>query len=108
MLRFTAARRGVGTPSTFGLFALGAALSLGLMLSVVGSARAAAVPVKVNFQPASSVVPSGYSVDSGAAYSDTRGYGWVRQDSLAGSHVPLDLSPNTRERNLDPDLFRRP
>jgi Kelch motif len=67
-------------------------------------ATAAVVPVKVNFQPAGSVVPSGYVVDSGASYSDARGYGWVTQASLSsGSHQPLDLSPNTRDRNLESD-----
>ena len=57
----------------------------------------------VNFQPAGSPVPSGYVVDSGLAYSATRGYGWVTQASLSGTHVPLDLSPNTRDRDLEAD-----
>src|SRR6185436_11277921 len=69
-----------------------------------GASSAAATPVSVNFQPAGAPVPSGYVVDSGAAYSDTRGYGWVTQASLpSGKHVPLDLTPNTRDRNLETD-----
>jgi hypothetical protein len=50
---------------------------------------------------------SGYGNDTGAAYSDDRGYGWVRQDSLtANTHVPLNLTPNTRDRDLsDTDSF---
>ena len=69
-----------------------------------GSSAAAATPVNVNFQPAGAPVPSGYVVDSGAAYSDTRGYGWVTQASLpSATHVPLDLTPNTRDRNLETD-----
>ncbi|MDX6414364.1 MAG: large repetitive protein, partial [Gaiellaceae bacterium] len=59
---------------------------------------------KINFQPAGSTIPAGYVVDSGSAYSDTRGFGWVTQDSLStATHVPLDVSPNARDRNLDPD-----
>src|SRR5919204_644470 len=64
----------------------------------------AVTPVKVNFQPASAPVPSGYTVDSGLAYSDARGFGWVTQASLSSAtHAPLDLSPNTRDRNLESD-----
>src|SRR6185312_9814894 len=43
-------------------------------------------------------------VDSGAGFDETRGYGWVTQASLSGAtHQPLDLSPNTRDRNLESD-----
>jgi len=67
-------------------------------------ARGATVALKFNFQPASSPVPSGYQVDSGGAWSDVAGFGWVRQDSLgSASHVPLDISPNTRDRNVESD-----
>jgi hypothetical protein len=66
-----------------------------------------AQPAKVNFQPGSVPQESGYGNDTGAAYSDSRGYGWVRQDSLsANTHVPLNLTPNTRDRDLgDTDSF---
>jgi hypothetical protein len=63
--------------------------------------------VKINFQPDSAPVPAGYTKDTGAAYSDARGYGWVRQDSVDGgsneTRIPLDISPNGRDRNLNPD-----
>jgi len=60
--------------------------------------------VKINFQPGLQAgipvsVPSGYIADTGAAYDVTRGYGWVRQDSLSSTtHVPLDMSLNARDR----------
>lgn len=56
--------------------------------------------VAVNFQPATAPVPVGFVADSGAAFSELSGRGWVREDSLtSGQHVPLDLTPNTRDRN---------
>jgi hypothetical protein len=61
---------------------------------------------KVNFQPASTPKPAGYAKDTGAAFSDTRSFGWVRQDSLSGLRTPLDLTPNTVDRDLsDTDSF---
>jgi len=44
-----------------------------------------AVNVSINFQPAGSAVPSGFSVDSGASYSDQNGYGWVSPPSSFGT-----------------------
>ncbi|MFH1215539.1 MAG: hypothetical protein V1706_03455 [Pseudomonadota bacterium] len=38
----------------------------------------------INFQPSASPVPTGYIVDSGDSYNDTRGYGWIQQ-SLDGT-----------------------
>ncbi|WP_243398493.1 Ig-like domain-containing protein [Deinococcus koreensis] len=58
--------------------------------------------VSINFQPAASPVPTGYLADTGAAYTDARKFGWVRQDSLgqpSASHVPLDITANTRDRD---------
>jgi hypothetical protein len=56
---------------------------------------------KFNFQLGNVPVPATYTKDTGLAYSDTRGYGWVRQDSLASAtHTPLDLTKNTRDRDL--------
>lgn len=64
----------------------------------------AAVDLKFNFQPQGAAVPSGYVADTGGAWEEARGRGWVREDSLeAGTHVPLDVSPNTRERDLTAD-----
>ncbi len=59
-----------------------------------------ATSAKINFQPTGAAVPTGYTKDTGAAYDATRGYGWVRQDSLSSTtHVPLEITPNTRDRN---------
>ncbi|MFK7601495.1 Ig-like domain-containing protein [Deinococcus sp. SM5_A1] len=58
------------------------------------------VPVSVkqiNFQPATSTAPAGYTADTGMAYNDTRGYGWVTQ---AAAHTPLDVTANARDRAL--------
>ncbi|HEV7805344.1 MAG TPA: Ig-like domain-containing protein [Solirubrobacteraceae bacterium] len=57
----------------------------------------------INFQPAAAAIPAGYTPDSGAAYSSVSGQGWVREDSLDGTHVALDISGNTRERNAASD-----
>lgn len=58
------------------------------------------VPVaKFNFQPASAPIPAGYTAETGLAFSTTRGFGWVRQDSLSSTHVPVDIAANTRDRN---------
>ena len=65
---------------------------------IPNSTEAAAVPVKINFQPDSSTAPSGYIKDIGLPFNDARGFGWVREDSLGGTRVPLDISPNTRDR----------
>ncbi|MFC4070186.1 Ig-like domain-containing protein [Actinoplanes subglobosus] len=81
-----------------------------LMLAVLPAVPAAAeetVVDRIDFQPAASAVPAGYRADTGAAYTDARGYGWVRQDSLSGTRVPLDLTANTRDRaraGVDPRL----
>jgi Bacterial Ig-like domain len=66
-----------------------------LPLAVATPAHAAVTSLlKVNFQPAASAVPAGYTADTGAAFDDARGWGWVRQ----GTATPLDLSRNTRDR----------
>jgi hypothetical protein len=55
----------------------------------------------ITFQPNNVPVPSGYIKDIGQAYSDTQGFGWVREDSLGNTiPTPLDIQLNTRDRNL--------
>lgn len=54
---------------------------------------------RINFQPDTSAVPSGYTKDIGDPYSDTRGFGWVRQDSLSTKHQPINIRSNSRDRN---------
>ncbi len=58
-----------------------------------------AAQIKINFQPLSATLPTGYLKDSGEAYSATRGYGWITQSSLSTTHTPLDISANARERD---------
>ncbi len=60
---------------------------------------AAGVNIKFAFQPDSAATVTGYTKETGAPYSTTRGYGWVRQDTLNGNPAtPLDLTANTRLR----------
>ncbi len=78
-------------------------MALTVPLAVITSTPAAADPtpplsVKVSFQPAATTT-AGYTPDTGAAYSDAAGMGWIRQDSLAGAHVPFALPLNTRDRS---------
>ncbi|MFC7535652.1 Ig-like domain-containing protein [Actinoplanes sp. GCM10030250] len=74
------------------------------VLVPVTPARAAIVPIaKVNFQPATTTTPAGYTADTGAAFDTARRSGWVRQDD----RTPLDLTRNTRDRarsGIDPRL----
>ena len=49
---------------------------------------------KINFQPAGSTTPAGYTADTGQSFDATRGYGWVRP----GTSTPVDMTNNTRER----------
>ncbi len=80
---------------------------LGLVLTlpqaVITGPPAAADPaptllsVKVDFAPAGGGAAT-WTTDTGAAYTDAAGSGWVREDSLGGTRVPLDLTKNTRNR----------
>lgn len=59
---------------------------------------------KYVFQPgtptAGQTTPAGYTRNDGSAWTDASGIGWVTQASLADTtHVPLDLTRNTRFRN---------
>ncbi|MGH1564603.1 choice-of-anchor D domain-containing protein [Mumia sp. DW29H23] len=54
---------------------------------------------KFVFQSAAGPGVSGYTKHTGTAWSDAVGNGFVRQDSLtAATHVPLDMTTNTRFR----------
>jgi hypothetical protein len=81
--------------------ALALLVSVAATLIHIGTAQAAITtfPLNIDFAPAATTPPAGYTVDSGASYSAARGYGWVREDSLTTAvHAPVDLSPNTRTR----------
>ncbi|MEH2267825.1 MAG: Ig-like domain-containing protein [Nostoc sp.] len=59
-----------------------------------------AIVQAITFQPNNAPVPSGYIKDIGQAYNNTRGFGWVREDSLGNTTpTPLDIQLNTRDRN---------
>jgi len=62
------------------------------VLGPAPSSSAATFSARVNFQTQSASVAAGYSVDYGAAYSDSRGYGWISQTSS----TPLSLVGNGR------------
>ena len=60
--------------------------------------------VKINFGAEDiDGVPEEYYTDSGLAYSDERGYGWITQDSVNSSSVPTDNSENIRFRDIVPE-----
>src|SRR2546430_6073881 len=88
--------------------AISAVLVLAFGVMTAAHAQTAPPIAAVNFQPATSAVPAGFVADTGAAFDATRGYGWIRQDSVASTtHVPLDLTRNTRDRaraGIDPTL----
>ena len=60
------------------------------------------IDTKVNFGPESiEGIPEDYLLDFGEAYDETKGYGWITQDSVnSGDSVPLDITGNDRGRNL--------
>ncbi|WP_415784594.1 Ig-like domain-containing protein [Deinococcus saxicola] len=54
---------------------------------------------KINFQPATSTTPAGYTANTGAAYNTVSMIGWVTEASVAtATPVPLDMTANTRDR----------
>jgi glucose/arabinose dehydrogenase len=77
---------------------------MALAVLLPAGAAHAAVSQSINFQPSSAPVPSGFVADTGAAFSNTLGRGWVRQDSLTQTtHTPLNITANTRDRNVNTD-----
>ena len=63
------------------------------------SSGSAGLTAKINFQPAGSTVPAGYTPDTGQAYSTTTGSGWV----VPGTSTPVDMTLSTRERTTPTD-----
>jgi hypothetical protein len=49
----------------------------------------------INFQPADAPVPDGFQADSGLAFDETRGYGWISG--------PASLGPRDRDNSISPD-----
>jgi hypothetical protein len=53
------------------------------------------------FEEGTSVPSHVNRIDPGNPYEGSRGFGWVRDDSLSsGTHVPLNLTANTRDRHM--------
>ena len=50
--------------------------------------------VKINFQPAGAPTPAGWTAETGAAYSNERGFGWLDAANLQ----PVDRTAATRYR----------
>ncbi|WP_432479592.1 putative Ig domain-containing protein [Nocardioides sp. GXQ0305] len=57
---------------------------------------------QVNFQPAAAATPSGWSADTGALFSEGRGYGWVRTEG--GAAKTADTRQRTTGDPLDSTL----
>ena len=69
-------------------------------LEIIEAPDPGTIDEKINFQLESAPLPSGYIKDSGKAYSDSRGYGWITQSSVgSGTPTPLDISTYGRDRN---------
>ena len=63
------------------------------------SSGSAGLTAKINFQPAGSTVPAGYTPDTGQPFSATTGSGWV----VPGTSTPIDMTLHTRERAAPAD-----
>lgn len=56
--------------------------------------------IRVNFGVANNITPTGYIQDIGNAYDDSRGFGWITQDSVGSNQAtPVSAVANTRDRN---------
>lgn len=58
------------------------------------------INININFGTPGGDAPEGYIQDFGAGYNQTEGYGWVTQDSLGDNPTPIDISANTRDRDV--------
>jgi N-acetylneuraminic acid mutarotase len=69
-------------------------------LVVTGPAAGAEEPtLRFTFAPAGTPAVAGYVIDSGAAYTEASGYGWIAQTSA----TPVDATSRTRDRNAVAD-----
>ena len=100
---------GNGTTYHYVVTALNGAAESGASNEATATPTAPVVHAKINFQPALAPTVAGYTVEDGQPYSGATGLGWVRQDSLSGTHTALDLNStgahnatsdgNARDRN---------
>ncbi len=58
---------------------------------------------QIDFGPATAALAPGYARDSGMAYSDTRGYGWVQPGTATG----VNVTNNMRARTVPSDALRQ-
>ncbi|WP_245556454.1 NPCBM/NEW2 domain-containing protein [Deinococcus aquatilis] len=92
---------GSGTATVTATSTFDPSKSGGAQITVNAASTLPAGGLLINFQPASSAKPAGYTADTGAAYTTTRGYGWITQASVgSGASVPIDITPNSRDRAL--------
>ena len=57
------------------------------------------VNMQVNFQPASSTTPTGWTADTGELFNAATGMGWVSVASMSsGYDLPIDMTGNTYDR----------
>ena len=106
---YTDTTAGNGTTYHYVVTALNGGAESAASNEVTAAPHVTDVHAKINFQPAAAPTVPGYSPEDGMPYSSTTGQGWVRQDSLSGTHTPLDLNStgshtatsdgNTRDRN---------
>ena len=69
------------------------------IVPVTGTAGVGATLARINFQSAGAPVPYGYAADSGAAYTASRGYGWISQTTS----TPVSITGKGVDRNATPD-----
>ena len=84
---------------SLGLGALALAGTMVVGLPLTPASAADPFTARIDFQPATSTVAAGYTADTGLGFDAGRGFGWV----AATSSTPLDLSSQTRDRNLISD-----
>ena len=69
------------------------------IIPVTNVLGAGATLTRINFGPTGAPAPHRYTNDTGAAYTATRGYGWISQTDA----TPLAITGNGRDRNQLPD-----
>ena len=69
------------------------------IVPVTGTAGVGATLARINFQSAGAPVPYGYAADSGAAFTASRGYGWISQTTS----TPVSITGKGVDRNATPD-----
>ena len=69
------------------------------IIPVANVLGAGATLTRINFGPTGAPAPHRYTNDTGAAYTATRGYGWISQTDA----TPLTITGNGRDRNQLPD-----